>query len=113
MKGWKRTGDSVGHAPTFDISCRFCGDIMYLRDSVIYLDSIVGRMTKPYNFMQFKCFRCGNVIQFDVDEDKEYLEKVMGLRGGTPILVPDAADWTGESVEVRRQLEALGYIGGR
>jgi hypothetical protein len=46
------------------------------------------------------------------DED-EYIHKIIDRRDGICLYLPPHEEWKKESEEIRRQLEALGYVGGR
>jgi len=64
------------------------------------------------NMISYKCSQCAHVIRFYVPDEMEYLKKIYDMRGGT-WYIPSVEEWSEEDEEVGRQLQALGYFGGR
>lgn len=65
------------------------------------------------NVMSYKCPRCAWFISFFVIDDVEYVTKLIEeYRQSSHGFVPTNDDWSDESEEIGRQLEALGYWGG-
>jgi len=113
---WYRTEDVQGHAPKFNIRCVHCDMPMTLRHSVIVgpvLDSTLGEDT-DISVMSYKCPRCAWFIRFNVVDKKKYLRRVIKkYRNGYRKFIPTCDDWSDESEEIKKQLSALGYWGGR
>jgi hypothetical protein len=66
------------------------------------------------NIMSYKCPRCAWFIRFNVIDKRRYLKKVIKkYRNGFRKFVPTCDDWSDESKEIKKQLSALGYWGGR
>ena len=101
---WAKSDDLFGYAPTFDVTCRYCGVDMFLRFSRIYKDYAMIQM--------FKCPQCGWFAIFNVDEDKEYQKEVFEKRGKVSTITP-TMEQLSEDEQIRQQLEAFGYFGGR
>jgi len=113
---WEETGDILGHRPKFDIDCRICTTKMVVRHSGILYEECMPIFGKGMgvNMMTYKCPKCANVIRFKLPWDMEYLRKIKdGFRGGNTWYTPTKEEWTEESMEIARQLTALGYFGGR
>lgn len=121
---WKRTNDIQGHAPNFEINCRFCKVPMILR----YSQLISKKKGRPYAVTEvtdqqaWKCWKCGLWIQFNINheitghtEESElrYIKKIYNLRGKNTFYLPTTKEWVDENKEIEKQLEALGYVGGR
>lgn len=121
---WQRTNDKQGHAPNFEILCRFCKVPMILR----YSQLISKKKGKPYavteatNQQAWKCARCGWWTMFNINHEitgysekseLKYMKKVFKLRGNNTFYLPTTKEWIDENEEIRKQLESLGYVGGR
>lgn len=112
MKAWIRTNDKVCHTPNFDINCRYCGGKMIMRFSDIDLRDI-RHINAFTNRVVYKCPSCAWIARFDVEDDYDYLYGIVKERCGVVCFVPDSEEWAKESESIRKQLEALGYVGGR
>lgn len=113
---WERTEDIQGHAPKFNIRCFRCDMPMALRHSVIADPkiSLAADEDNDLNVMSYKCPRCAWFIRFNVIDKKRYLKKVIKkYRDGYRKFIPTCDDWSKEQEEIGKQLEALGYWGGR
>jgi len=108
---WERTNDEQGHKSLFEIKCKYCNIDLMFRGSLIMKpkskEQIIGM-----NKVGFKCKRCGFYRPFYVEDTKEYLGKILKIRNDVSLFTPNWETWS-EDDEKRRQLEALGYIGGR
>jgi len=113
---WERTNDAQGHKPAFNIRCHFCDCPMALRHSVIFVgqnDDNEGK-ERNINQMSYKCPKCAWFVRFMVVDDAKYLRKVKNqYRFGLMPFLPTIDDWSEENEEIGRQLEALGYWGGK
>ena len=140
---WKRTKDAYGHEPKFKVMCFRCGKEMPLRHSYISVEDedepisinqmsykckycawfitfnvkddgkYLQKVMKKYRARDVGCPVCkgkGHFHTGDIDTGKivDELNKVMGTKKLVPV-----EEWTNEDAEVKRQLEALGYYGGR
>jgi hypothetical protein len=123
-RAWARTNNIVGHKHNFEINCRFCGVPMILRYSQLLSKKMGGKygVTEATNQIAMKCYKCGWWTIFNVNheitgysEKSEllYLKKILKLRKNKTHYLPTTDEWKDESEEVRRQLEVLGYVGGR
>ena len=66
------------------------------------------------NVLAYKCPRCAWFIQFFIVDEVEYIDEIIDKhRGGSYRFVPLCDDWSDENEEIGRQLEAMGYWGGR
>ena len=111
---WRRTNDIIGHEPLFDVKCRFCGSKMVLRYSHIIMKDVWSWATsKPSNSLGFKCPKCAWYVRFYVEDEPKYLKKILDLRNGANLFYPRYKEWADEDKEIARQLQALGYWGGR
>jgi len=112
-KTWKRVDNLNGHEPIMDMTCKFCGGKMFFRCSVLYLTRKRERgITRPINQISYKCPDCAWVSRFNVEDDQEYIQKVFERRGLVDLYVPPVEEWMRENEEIRKQLAALGYVGG-
>jgi len=75
-------------------------------------DRVLG-VSEPVNQVAFKCPECAWVARFNVRDKKEYLEEIINRRNGRLLYLPPKDEWEKESEEIARQLESLGYVGGR
>jgi hypothetical protein len=83
---------------------------MVLRHSLIWLDE--ASQNSPHgtaNLVCYKCPRCDSIQRFDVQDEPEYLGKVVEFRKGRLLFVPDMEDWERDE-EIKKQLSALGYF---
>lgn len=107
---WDRTNDIVGHAPNFKINCPFCDIPMMMRYSQVFPDGeILYGMFGPGNQVAYKCPSCGYHQRFNVEDDKEYIDKTLELRGGKVQYNP-VSEWE-QDEKIKAQLTALGYWG--
>ena len=108
---WERTNDIAGHRPLFRVYCRFCDEDMVQRYSAVFAaPNLLHGFAEAGNQMAFKCQKCGSHIKFNIVDDREYMEKIQAIRGSGqhhPI-----SEWE-ENEQIKKQLEALGYWGGR
>jgi len=108
---WKETGDIEGHKPRFKISCRHCGAKMFLRYSqALAKEYLTMGIRDAVNIMEYKCPRCAWVAIFYVDSNKAYLKNVIGMRGGLTLYIPPIKRWEAEHEEIKKRLDAIGYI---
>jgi len=107
---WDRTDDELGHTPRFDIKCYFCGSAMTLRHATSHYHD-KEECKRGLNQMCYKCSKCAWFVRFNVTDDKEYLQKLHEIRGKKGH-IPTIKEWS-EDEEIARQLEAMGYYGGR
>ena len=63
------------------------------------------------NYVGYKCPHCAWIARFDLEDTYEYLLGILKQRNGILHFVPDSDEWAKEAPEVRKQLEAFGYIG--
>lgn len=121
MPGWKETNDARGHKPDFAIKCYHCkangyDENLFFRYSYIApLDDHTQLTFGNVNQIEYKCSRCGNIAKFLPTMSEEYHKSIMERRkkagfGALYYMSPD--EWK-EDKEIERQLEALGYAGGR
>ena len=111
-KKWKRTNDIVGHKPKFRVYCRFCDEDMICRYSAVFPEpNLLHGFTVAGNQLAFKCPTCGYHIRFNVPDDKEYIDKIYALRQNKSYH-HSLEEWE-ENELIKKQLEALGYWGGR
>jgi len=68
---------------------------------------------KPSNSLGFKCPECAWFVRFYVEDEPEYLKKILDLRNGANIFYPRYKEWAEEDKRIAEQLQALGYWGGR
>lgn len=117
--GWSRTNEIQGHEPNFPIHCFRCKEQdrempMALRHSTVYTDTEESPSGGGINAMAYKCPRCAWFITFHIIDDSDYIKRVLeDYRHGNQKLVPECDNWSEEHEEIGRQLEALGYYGGR
>ncbi len=111
VKLWSRTDDEIGHVPEFEVKCFHCGDKLTLRHSTIHYHPEESHAT-GLNQACYKCPTCAWFVRFNVIDDREYLEKVHEIRGRRG-KIPSKSEWSEENEDIARQLEALGYFGGR
>ena len=101
---WEKTYDIYGYSPLFKMPCRYCDRELQLRFSIIY---------KDYSMIQkYKCPSCGWFAMFELDVDNDYQKKVFERRGKEHTITPTVSELS-EDEEIARQLEGLGYFGGR
>jgi len=113
---WDRTEDAQGHSPKFNIRCFHCDMPMTLRHSVIADTKTILALDEDtdVNVMSYKCPRCAWFTRFNVVDKKRYLKKVIKKYRKNHIkFIPTCDDWSNESNEIKKQLSALGYWGGR
>lgn len=113
---WDRTENAQAHTPKFNIRCFHCDMPMALRHSVITAPAVktVSGDAKDVNIMSYKCPRCAWFIRFSIVDSRRYLKKVIKeYRKGYRKFIPTCDDWSNESKEIKKQLSALGYWGGR
>jgi len=111
---WKRTEYLEGHEPLFDMVCKFCGDKMFFRCSLLYLKrKREYGISKPVNQISYKCPTCAWVARFNVEDEPEYLFKIFEKRDFVDLYIPPVEEWIKENEKIREQLAALGYVGGR
>jgi hypothetical protein len=101
---WKKTDDMMGYCPTFLIPCRYCGVGLQMRFSIIYEDCSF--------IVKYKCPACGWFAVFEPETDKEYLKGILAMRAGQNTITPTVEELV-EDKAIKRQLEGLGYFGGR
>ena len=106
---WERTNGPDGYRPKFPITCRYCEGPMVMRFSEADFDK--GR--PPQNHIGYKCPECAWIARFEIQDDKEYLLETVRRRGGALHFVPDMDAMGGDDERIAKQLEALGYMGGR
>jgi len=104
MDKWKKTETAWGYCPTFSPKCRYCGVELQGRFSIIYKNYAM--------ILKYKCPSCGWFALFEIDEDKEYQKKIFELRGKVHTITP-TVEALNEDEDIKRQLSALGYFGGR
>jgi len=107
-KCWKRIKGIEGHAPikkSLKLVCKYCNIPLTLRYSVVF--NVI-----PFNELGYKCKRCGYFQRFDILEELEYINEVIKRRDGEATYIPPLEEWS-EDDETARQLEGLGYFGGR
>jgi hypothetical protein len=86
---------------------------MVLRYSAAVLDRIIMRSgNRACTEMAYKCPECGRVDRFIVTDSPEYIKKMLVARRGITLYYPPVSSWAKASDLVRRQLAALGYMGG-
>jgi hypothetical protein len=134
---WDRTNDVQGHKPKWNIECVHCKytvDNPWMALKYIWYYFFNKQRLKPMpmalrhstltgdkdsegrdaNIMCYKCPRCAWFITFYVMDDSSYLSEIRDkYREGYRKFIPSIDDWSDESEEIARQLEALGYFGGR
>ena len=108
---WERTDNAFGHKPKFEVSCAHCGAKMVVRHTRLMLET--DRTSLPANVMCYKCPNCAWLVTFEITDTVQYLRRVAKLRHGALFLVPDTEVWASEDDEIARQLEGLGYFGGK
>ena len=59
----------------------------------------------------YKCPSCGYHIRFNISDSKEYIDKILEMRHGNTH--HHDFEKLGEDERVAKQLEGLGYFGGR
>jgi hypothetical protein len=104
MDKWEKTGDIYGYRQTFAIPCRYCQTELQMRFSIIYEDCSF--------IVKYKCPACGWFAVFEPEADKEYLKGILAMRAGQNTITPTVKELS-EDKEIERQLESLGYFGGR
>jgi len=108
---WDRVDGAEAHEPKFRVGCFHCGDELTLRHSTLaYKDE---GSEFGVNQACYKCSGCGWFIRFNVVDETEYLKEIREKCREKKSLVPDNKKWSDEDEEIGRQLEALGYWGGR
>lgn len=113
-KTWKRATDIHGHEPLFEVRCKFCGEKMFTRYSKVFpARDVAYGISEPTNQMAYKCPECAWVCRFNVVDEQGYIKELLDRRGGVDLYVPPVETWISENEQIRRQLEALGYVGGR
>jgi len=86
---------------------------MFLRFSQVYPDkSPTYFLKEPHFEMVYKCYVCGWLAYFAILVEKDYALKILKLRNGVSVYVPPRSEWE-EHEGIKKQLEALGYVGGR
>lgn len=109
-KRWTRTDDIVGHVPLFKVECPFCEIPMTMRYSYLFPDGeLIYGIFGAGNQVAYKCHSCGYHQRFNVEDDKEYIDSTLELRGGKTQYVP-LEEWK-QNEEIKKQLESLGYWG--
>lgn len=108
---WERTEDAQGHRPKFAIWCRFCDTDMVIRFSAIFpWPNHLHGFFEAGNQLAYKCPKCGNHVRFNVNDDKDYCQKIYELRGGKQHY-HSLEEWEDNEL-IKKQLEGLGYWGG-
>lgn len=108
---WERTDDIEGHRPLFDIKCRFCNEDMFLRyTQVLFRTNKLRGADKDCNQMAYKCWGCGNVQRFNVDDKRNYLKEILLKRKGITLYYPRKSTWAKINDFVKEKLESLGYV---
>lgn len=108
---WKRTDDIMGYAPKFKIKCCFCGEKMVPRYSYLFPNGeVIYGMVSAGCQIAYKCPKCGYHQRFNLSDSKEYIKKILDLRGGDKQHNP-VEDWEKDE-RIKAQLTALGYFGG-
>jgi len=108
---WLRTYDIQGHRPTFPIICRHDKAKYILRYSqVLTKEHLTLGLRRALNVIEYKCPRCSLVIQFYVEDDPEYLNKILEMRGGVTLYLPPKDEWAKEHEEIKKRLEILRYM---
>jgi len=110
-KAWEETGDIQGHKPAFEMECKYCGINLDFRMSNL-MKTKSPNVDWGVNELGYKCKRCGFYQRFFVEAKLDYLDKILKLRKGNFHYFPPFEEWE-EDDEKARQLEALGYYGGR
>ena len=108
---WERTENAIGHRPKFEVKCFHCGTKMVVRNTKLLLDA--EKIQLPANIMRYKCPNCAWLVDFEVTDTPQYLRRVARFRHGATFLVPDTEVWASEDEKIARQLEGLGYFGGK
>jgi len=62
------------------------------------------------NTIEYKCTLCGNVVIFDIMDDKDYLQFILDKRNNVPLYYPPTSEWADESEEIKNKLKSLGYV---
>lgn len=110
LKKWKRTDDLLGYKPKFKVDCPYCKASMVPRYSYLFpKGELVYGMTGAGCQMAYKCPRCGYHQRFNITDDKEYIEKILAMRGGAVQHNP-VSEWE-QDERIKAKLEALGYWG--
>lgn len=115
-KTWKRTYDVHGHSSLFKIKCLHCKTKMVLRHSncIPYKHLPLFGEGNAVNIASYKCQNCASVQRFFIIDERAYLESVVkDYRRGNQYFIPTKEEWSREDTEIARQLQVLGYFGGR
>ena len=109
-KLWERTDDTFGYRPKFKMDCLYCKKKMVPRYSFLFPDGqalygIYGAGVQ----LAFKCPRCGFHQRFNLEDDKEYIQKILDYRNGKVQYNP-VPEWE-QDEKIKAQLTALGYFG--
>jgi len=75
-----------------------------MRFSIIYDDYTM--------LVKYKCPGCGWFAGFELDGDTEYHKRVFEMRGNVHTITPTKEELS-ENENIAKQLEGLGYFGGR
>lgn len=111
---WKKSNNEMGYTPTFDIKCYFCGSEMFPRLSLMEVEGkgdSIHSVTLAFK-IAYKCAKCAWLVTFQITTENEYWTKTLLLRGNRMLYYPPLEVWN-EEKSIRRQLEGLGYFGGR
>ena len=111
---WRRSQDIfLGHEPNFKIHCRICGEEMFCRYTAAIMDRVIMRSgNRACNELAYKCPECALVWRFIVPDSKSYIKKMLKMRKGIVMYYPPVTVWAKINDKIRRQLAALGYVGG-
>lgn len=109
---WERTNDIEAHKPKFPIKCFHCGTEMSLRHTTLHFHDD-GKNRNELNQVAYKCTNCGWFVRFNVIDDTPYLKEISENFRTKRSHHPSKEEWSDEDKETARQLEALGYWGGR
>ena len=108
---WDRTHDIEAHKPKFPVTCFHCQTEMRLRHTTLLFHD---NDDYKYELNQacYKCPRCGWFVRFNIIDDTDYLKEVDAKYRPRKSYHPTLEEWS-EDKETERQLEGLGYWGGR
>jgi len=79
-------------------------------------------VTESTNQIAMKCWNCASWITFNInyeitgyseESEHKYLQKILKLRNNKTLYLPTTQEWKDENKEIARQLETLGYFGGK
>ena len=119
---WEKTNDLRGHKPKFAIICYHCKqngyhEEMFLRYSYMApRDDHINEIYGCLNQLEYKCKKCAWTTKFLVETSGGYLSGIMDKREKAGyhrhLYHQEPGEWA-EDKEIEKQLQALGYVGGR